>query len=526
MYLMITCVTLLFQCRAGTIVWFLTAGIAIVCGVGGGGIYVPMGMLLLRFPPKAATGLSQASIFGASLGGILVNIRKRHPDTHIRDTRGVPSDTYEGKIVSYEKDKGPAEIEADRQRYLEGGDGNRKFYTRPVIDYDMALLLAPMEMAGAVLGVILQSFFPNWLFLSFAAIVLGFTSYKTFKKFLASYEKDKAAREERIRLSVRETQRAANDKEKALPSASKEDSDGGGDVEMTAVGVGTAQLGAKATMDTDSEEVSLDDSKVLELRRHYLEEDSRQYPREKLACLVLLWAGLTVITFLKGGKGVNSVIGVTCKDAGFYVLVAAQFLWTIGFAAAFGYKNVKSTQARLAVNYPFNEEDVLWDWKKLRLYSFFTFVAGIVAGLIGIGGGMILGPLMLVMGINPQVSTATTATLILLTSSSVAVMFVLSGQVPWEYALYFFCICLCGAYIGKTRVDSYIKKTGMGSILIVILASIIGFATIGCIFIMLTNLADVDWCLDGFKPFCSVNADEDKCPAARLLLGAEEMYPY
>ena len=33
---------------------------------------MPLGLILLRFGAKAATGLSQASIFGASLGGILV----------------------------------------------------------------------------------------------------------------------------------------------------------------------------------------------------------------------------------------------------------------------------------------------------------------------------------------------------------------------------------------------------------------------------------------------------------------------
>merc|ERR1712232_706522 len=134
----------------------------------------------------------------------------------------------------------------------------------------------------------------------------------------------------------------------------------------------------------------------------------------------------------------------------------------------------KQTTLKIQCRYPFMPYDVQWDYAKLRFYAFFTFIAGIVAGLIGIGGGMVLGPLMLVMGINPRVSTATTATLILLTSSSVAVMFVMSGLVPWEYALYFFCICLCGAYIGKTRIDSYIKRTGMASILVGILATIIG----------------------------------------------------
>jgi hypothetical protein len=39
-----------------------------------------------------------------------------------------------------------------------------------------------MELAGAVFGVTIQRLLPDWLFLSFAAVVLGFTCYKTFMK--------------------------------------------------------------------------------------------------------------------------------------------------------------------------------------------------------------------------------------------------------------------------------------------------------------------------------------------------------
>jgi len=473
-----------------------------------------MGILLLRFPPKPSSGLSQASIFGASLGGILVNIRKRHPDEHIRDTKGTPSEEHPGKMIAYEKGKGPMEIEDDREKYLDGGDGKRKFYTRPVIDYNMALFLAPMEMAGAVLGVIIQRVFPNWLFLCFAAVVLGFTAFKTFKKFFVAYAKDKAAKEERIELTKRESQRI-------LESQKKKESDANGEGAAS-----DAVDDVEGNADTKEVKEEEDDPKQLEQRRKFLEEDSRQYPFEKISYLILLWIGLTIITFLKGGKGVDSVIGINCQDAGFYVLVAAQFLWTLGFAAVFGYKNVKGVNERVAVNYPFNETDVMWDFKKLQFYSFFTFVAGIVAGLIGIGGGMVLGPLMIVMGVNPRVSTATTATMILLTSSSVAVMFVMSGLVPWQYAVYFFFVCLLGAYIGKTRIDAYVKKTGMGSILVGILATIIALATIGCIIILFLNLAKVDWCVDGFKAFCTVSSEEDACPTRLLSLSAEEIFPY
>ena len=507
--------------RIGTIFWFLIAGIATPCGVGGGGLYVPLGILLLRFPPKSSSGLSQASIFGASLGGILVNIRKHHPNEHIRDTKGTPSEEHPGKIQSYEKDKGPAAIEKDRAAYLAEGDGTRKFYARPVIDYDMALFLAPMEMAGAVVGVIIQRLFPDWLYVSLAAIVLGYTSYKTFLKFKSSQKKEKEEKEKRSRLNQAESSRISAEQEaEQNTSEEKAIEDNNGTVEVTKMEPSSqANFIKMDLLETD------DDSKELELRRHFLRNESRQYPKEKIAYLFLLWVGLTLITFLKGGKGVDSVIGITCQDPGYFVLLAAQFLWTFGFAAYFGTKNIKTTRAKQAVNYPFLETDVVWDPKGTLHYATVTFLAGIVAGLIGIGGGMVLGPLMLVMGVHPSVSTATTATMVLLTSSSVAVMFVMSGLLPIEYAVYFFSVCLIGAYIGKTKIDAYVKRTGLASVLIAGLASIIGLATVGCIVILFLKLDQAGWCVDGFRPFCVVEDNENACPI-RSLNEVEAMFPY
>ena len=340
--------------RVGAIVWFVTAGIATACGVGGGGIYVPMGILLLRFPPKPSSGLSQASIFGACLGGLIVNIRNRHPDEFIRDTKGVPSEEHPGKIVPYEKNMTNAEAESDRERYLQGGDGQRKFFTRPLIDYDMALFLAPMEMAGAVLGVIVQRLFPNWLFLSLATIILGYTCYKTYVKFFASYKKDKLQREERRKRQ--EMEESTKRTSMSVTNTTDADSNESGDISNNVNGDNDD---VETITKENPIEQELDDPKELEQRRRFLQDDSRQYPIEKLAALLLLWVGLTIITFLKGGKGVDSIIGITCKDPVFYVLVASQFLWTFGFASFFGYRNMKRTEARKAVGYPFHEMDVL-----------------------------------------------------------------------------------------------------------------------------------------------------------------------
>jgi hypothetical protein len=94
-----------------------------------------------------------------------------------------------------------------------------------------------------------------------------------------------------------------------------------------------------------------------------------------------------------------------------------------------------------------------------------------------------------------------------------------------EYAVYFFSVCLVGAFIGKTKIDSYVKRTGMASILIGCLAVIIALATIGCLVTLFLSLDKAGWCVDGFKPFCVVKNEEDVCPR-RFLIEAEHIFPY
>jgi hypothetical protein len=72
-------------------------------GIGGGGIVVPLLILVLGFQPKHAVALSNFTILGSSLTNMVLNVMKTHPT-------------------------------ADR----------------PLVDWDLILVMEPLTMAGAV----------------------------------------------------------------------------------------------------------------------------------------------------------------------------------------------------------------------------------------------------------------------------------------------------------------------------------------------------------------------------------------
>jgi uncharacterized membrane protein YfcA len=526
----------------GMIVWFLTSGIAAACGVGGGGVYVPLGILLLNFAPKPSSGLSQASILGAMLGGLLLNLRNHHPSvTKVSNVDG-------GRVESLPSCP-EGHITTNTTEEKEEEEEEEQYFTRPLVDFDMALFLAPIQMGGAVLGVLVQKILPDWLYLTLASIILGYTAHKTYQKFVTAHAKEvAAARRTTPQQDDAEPQQEASHQDTEAPvtkeaipeqatmvdvSSSAPDEKHPKNASSQVPSPVAYQQESTATDDEESagevsdnkktpQEQALEAQEKAERRMYWLKQDSRQYPSEKIFGLAMLWTGLILLTFLQGGKGVDSIVGITCASPWYAVLIVAQLVWTIGIGTIYAFRLRKQTKDKIACDYPYHPQDVIWDFQKLRFYGCCTFLAGAVAGLIGVGGGMILNPLMIIMGIHPMVSSATNGIMVVMTSSIVAIMFVTAGLVPWPYVVTFFFVCLIGSLFGKTVIDSYIKKSGKSSILILLLAGIILFATIGCLVIVLTRLAAADWCFAGMNEFCSASTgsgDDEHCPVDRLLFG-------
>jgi hypothetical protein len=262
----------------------------------------------------------KCSIFGASLGGLILNLQTLHPNTQIRvtSTTTTTSSSSPSSLLS------------------------SKNYTRPLIDYDMALFLAPMEMAGAVLGVLIQKILPNWLYLTCAAIVLAITSYKTYVKYFSTRQAELNA-SSIAAASPREQEESNCDMEEATLQTPLILPENAPIAPVGLVTVSNTTTWELSNSDSGSELVgSLErnGNVVVLLRSNHpdettvttelgttifspvqvdechklLERDARQYPHEKLAALVALWAGLVLLTFLKGGKGVDSIVGITCHS--------------------------------------------------------------------------------------------------------------------------------------------------------------------------------------------------------------------
>ena len=93
------------------------------------------------------------------------------------------------------------------------------------------------------------------------------------------------------------------------------------------------------------------------------------------------------------------------------ILVNVFFLFMFQFPIAllvFGYEAVKlykEQQRRMAIRdpEPVCEASIQWNALNIAFFALFGIIGGTVGGLLGSGSGFVLGPLLLEIGVIPEV---------------------------------------------------------------------------------------------------------------------------
>jgi len=107
-----------------------------------------------------------------------------------------------------------------------------------------------------------------------------------------------------------------------------------------------------------------------------------------------------------------------------------------------------------------------------------ALAAGLLGGMLGIGGGMIMNPLLMETGMHPQVTAATTAFMVFFSSSLSVVEFWLLGRLPMDFALFFATLCFVASLVGLSVVHHAIAKYGRTSIIVFSVAIVMGISAI------------------------------------------------
>eukprot|EP00698_Gefionella_okellyi_P013319 TRINITY_DN363_c0_g1_i1.p1 TRINITY_DN363_c0_g1~~TRINITY_DN363_c0_g1_i1.p1 ORF type:complete len:545 (+),score=92.68 TRINITY_DN363_c0_g1_i1:16-1650(+) len=437
-------------------------------GLGGGSMMLPFFMIIWN-APRDAVPMSKATIFGGAIGSFVVTARSRHPNAN-----------------------------------------------RPLIDYDVSLLLEPATLAGTIIGVFLNRVLPSIAILIMLILLVGFTVYRTALKGLSTWRQEAA---ELNAITLGPTARSSVVKSAAAALAG---------TELSEVSNADSVTGVAGQMHSTSEYTTLSpgpragrhdddsgsDAEDIEDTREDVEDPRSQKQLQlqdildkesrvslwKLGALALLWLVGAAFSLIRGGGHGISLAGIECGSATFWTLSALMFPIFILFTVAAARLHWRKQNLKRDVGYSFLKSDVQWTLRRLLLFPLGSSLAGVAAALLGIGGGMVKGPLMLELGMAPHVATASASFMILFTSSFSTVQYLAMGALRYDYALWFAMFGFVGAVVGQLGVAWMLRKFGRPSMLVLFLAAIMALS--GILMAVFGLRSIVVNGVDGFHSLC------------------------
>ncbi|KAG5018763.1 hypothetical protein AAZX31_06G078400 [Glycine max] len=293
----------------------------------------------------------------------------------------------------------------------------------PIIDYDLALLIQPMLMLGISIGVVFNVVFPDWIVTILLIVLFLGTSTKAFFKGIETWKKETIMKKE---------------------AAKRQESNGSGaEVEYKPLPSGPNGANEK---DTKEQEVTI-------IENVYWKE---------FGLLVFVWVSFLALQIAKENYT------TTCSTF-YWVLNLLQVPVSVGVTA---YEAAALFSGRRVIAST-GEQGKDFTVLQLIIYCVFGVLAGVVGGMLGLGGGFVMGPLFLELGVPPQVSSATATFAMTFSSSMSVIEYYLLKRFPIPYALYFVLVATIAAFVGQHIVRKLIILFGRASLIIFILASTI-----------------------------------------------------
>lgn len=100
------------------------------------------------------------------------------------------------------------------------------------------------------------------------------------------------------------------------------------------------------------------------------------------------------------------------------------------------------------------------------VFPLMALLAGMLGGVFGIGGGMLISPLLLQVGIAPEVTAATCSFMVFFSSTMSSLQYLLLGMEHVETALILAIMCFVASLLGLLVVQKVIRKYGRPSIIV------------------------------------------------------------
>ena len=212
-----------------------------------------------------------------------------------------------------------------------------------------------------------------------------------------------------------------------------------------------------------------------------------QLPVSKLMTAVGMWGVFAILQLVKGQLR-------TCSSM-YWLTYTCQACFLLTVCMCFVNKACASEQYT-GVSHPVGQE-VSGDQSgrssaALVAASAAAIIGGALAATIGMGGGVVMGPLLLTLQVHPLATAATSTLMILFSSSAATLSFTVAGSMNVQYALIYGTCNFMASFAGVFLIGRSVRRTGKSAVIVILLACIMAVgATASAIFGGLESLQDL-----------------------------------
>lgn len=364
-------------------------------GIGGGGIYVSVLMVVGRLSPRDAVPLSKAVVFSGAISSLVLNFG----------------------------------------RTLQGKSGQH----REIIDYNICRLVVPSALIGTLFGVVInRNAADAAIILLLSAILLAMTASVLWTTYTQYVEEEAEA----ARAFLGDACPPGPPRDVERPSGNGSPVHGASRPEAE-----SALEGAVAGARPGKTQLRSAD-KYLSLGLLVVVVVSGVVRHHASACLWQLQHG--------SGRAEREAV---CRHPTLSIFVGNQLEAWMGDPSGASWAMLLTLAVPLTAclaGMAYNSRACVvhegWSAFQVAKYEVMGMLTGCLAGLIGIGGGLIFSPFFLIMGVEPAVAVATSSTCVIFTSSSTTLQYLFTDRIIMSLTVIYGITNLIASYGGTAFV--------------------------------------------------------------------------
>ena len=189
----------------------------------------------------------------------------------------------------------------------------------------------------------------------------------------------------------------------------------------------------------------------------------------KPAVMTLCFAGMAVLQV--GQKA------VCCGSSAYWILTLGLIPWVLPFFLLARRHIIHDFETKKRAGFPFSPGDVKWTrWNSVR-WPLICSLAGVMSGMLGSSGGTIKAPLLLELGTQPTVVSATVAQMIMFTSASSSLALLVLGFMPMDYGPLLFAYGGLITFVTDWAASHFLTRRRAQSVPMLSIALIITLST-------------------------------------------------